>query len=67
MWAEQGGTHHIPSSDFIAGDSLELRRSNQQNGDRWRQKRLVTTPEISHRKSPCTHREHSKACSEVGL
>lgn len=27
--AEQGGTHHIPSSDFIAGDSLELRRSNQ--------------------------------------
>lgn len=29
MGAEQGGTHHIPSSDFIAGDSLELRRSNQ--------------------------------------
>lgn len=27
-WAEQGGTHHIPSSDFIAGDSLELGRSN---------------------------------------
>lgn len=28
MLAEQGGTHHTPSSDFIAGDSLELRKSN---------------------------------------